>query len=107
MDKSKGGLGLFLSKIVDCVRTAFRPCAIDDPRGRFFVRAGLRRPARSRAPTVFSVRIKTIRTENTVIDKNKDDMGLLLSKITDCVRTAFHACAIDDPRGRFFVRATS
>jgi hypothetical protein len=39
MDKSNNGLGLFLYKIADCVRTAFRPCAIGDPRGRFFVRA--------------------------------------------------------------------
>jgi len=39
MDKNKGGLGLFLSKIADCVRTAFRPCAIGDPRGRAAVRA--------------------------------------------------------------------
>jgi hypothetical protein len=51
--------------------------------------------ARLRAPTVFSVRIKTIRTENTVMDKSKDDMGLLsytglfLSKIVDCARMAF------------------
>jgi hypothetical protein len=39
MDKSKGGLGLFLSKIADRVRTAFRPCADGDPRGRAAVRA--------------------------------------------------------------------
>jgi hypothetical protein len=30
MDKSNNGLGLFLFKIADCVRTAFRPCAIGD-----------------------------------------------------------------------------
>jgi hypothetical protein len=39
MEKSKISLGLFLSKIVDCARMVFHPCAIDDPRGRFFVRA--------------------------------------------------------------------
>jgi len=39
MDKNKNGLGLFLFKIVDCARMAIHPCAIDDPRGRFFVRA--------------------------------------------------------------------
>jgi len=30
-----------------------------------------------RAPTVFPVRIKTIRTENTVMDKNKDGVEVL------------------------------
>jgi hypothetical protein len=34
-----------------------------------------------RAPTVFSVRIKTIRTENTVIVNDKDGVGLFLYKI--------------------------
>jgi len=56
---------------------------------------------------MFSVRIKTIRTENTVLDKSKDGLGLLLYKIADCVRTGFRPCAIGDPRGRFLVRATS
>src|SRR5450759_3084766 len=53
-----------------------------------------------RAPTVFCVRIKTIRTQNTVMDKSKDSAGVLY-KIADCVRTAFRPCAIGDPRGRF------
>jgi len=39
MDKSRGGAGLFSSEIADCVRTASRPCAIGDPRGRAAVRA--------------------------------------------------------------------
>ena len=40
MDKNKDGLGLFLYKIVEGARMAFfHPCAFDDPRGRFFVRA--------------------------------------------------------------------
>jgi hypothetical protein len=39
LDKSNNGLGLHLYKIADCVRTAFRPYAIGDPRGRVFVRA--------------------------------------------------------------------
>jgi hypothetical protein len=39
MDKSNNGLALSLYKIADCVRTAFRPCAIGDPRGQVFVRA--------------------------------------------------------------------
>jgi len=41
-DKNKDGLGLLLykNKIVECARMAlFHPCAFDDPRGRFFVRA--------------------------------------------------------------------
>jgi len=38
MVKNKGGVG-FLYEIVDCARMAFHPCAIDDPRGRFLVRA--------------------------------------------------------------------
>jgi hypothetical protein len=60
-----------------------------------------------RAPTAFSVRIKSIRTENAVLVKSKDGYGLLLSKVADCARMNFHPCAIGDPRERFFVRATS
>jgi hypothetical protein len=41
-----------------------------------------------RAPTVFLVRIRIIRTKNTVLDKGKNGLGLFLSKIADCVRTA-------------------
>jgi hypothetical protein len=55
-----------------------------------------------RAPTVFLVRIKTIRTKNTVMDKSNNGLGLFLYKIADCVRTAFRPCAIGDPRGRVF-----
>jgi hypothetical protein len=40
------------------------------------------------------------------MDKNKDSAGVLY-KIVDCARIAFDPCAIDDPRGRFFVRAIS
>jgi hypothetical protein len=64
---------------------AFHPRAIGDPRGRVAVRASsiaaarsilLRSPTSVRghcalcAPTVFFVRIKGIRTKNTVLDKN-------------------------------------
>jgi hypothetical protein len=45
--------------------------------------------ARSRAPTVILVRIKTIRTKITVSDKGKNGLGLLLSKIVDCARMRF------------------
>jgi hypothetical protein len=41
IDKSNNGLGLFLYKIVDCVRMAFYPRAIGDPRGRLLVRVTL------------------------------------------------------------------
>jgi hypothetical protein len=42
MDQSKNGLEWFLYKIIDCVRTASRPRAIDDPRGRAAVRASMK-----------------------------------------------------------------
>jgi hypothetical protein len=43
----------------------------------------------ARANRVFCADEKRIRTENTVMDKSKDDTGLLLSKIADCVRMCF------------------
>jgi hypothetical protein len=61
----------------------------------------------ARANHVFCTDKKRIRTENAVMGKNKDGLGLLLSKIVDCARMDFHPCAIDDPRERFFVRAKS
>ena len=69
-----------LYKIADCVRTDFRPYAIGDPRGRAAVRASssttdrgiLPRPPTSanghcalRAPTVFSVRIRSASVQKT------------------------------------------
>jgi hypothetical protein len=45
------------------------------------------RPAR--ANPVFGTDEKRIRPENTVIDKNKDSLGLLLYKIVDWVRMCF------------------
>jgi len=42
------------------------------------------------------------------MDKNKVGLGLLLYKIVECARMKKrHPRAFDDPRGRFFVRATS
>jgi len=61
--------------------------------------------ARSRAPTVFLLRIETIRSKNTVMVKTKDSLGLFLYKIADRARIAFYPCTIGDPRGRIFVRA--
>jgi len=63
--------------------------------------------ALARANRVFYTDEKHIRVENTVMTKSKGGLGLFLSKIADCVRTAFRPCAIGDPRGRFFVRAVS
>jgi hypothetical protein len=62
------------------------------------------RPARCARQPCFLYGQKTVRTKNTVMDKNKDGI-LFLYKIVDCARMGFHPCAIDDPRGRIFVRA--
>ncbi|MEK7361182.1 MAG: hypothetical protein AAB133_03790 [Pseudomonadota bacterium] len=43
----------------------------------------------ARANRVFRADEKRIRTENTVMDKNKGGLGLLLSKIVDCARMCF------------------
>jgi len=61
----------------------------------------------ARANRVFCTDEKHIRTENTVIDKSNNGLGLLFSKIADCVRTGSRPCAIGDPRGRILVRAKS
>jgi hypothetical protein len=60
-----------------------------------------------RAPTLFCVRIKTIRTQNKVMVKSDKGLELFFYQTADCVRTRFRPCAIGDPRGRIFVRATS
>jgi hypothetical protein len=105
MDKSNSGLELVLYKIADCVRMCF-----SSARNRRFARTD-RRPRKSgrrsssyldtfwglsptshcalRAPTVFLVRIKTIRTKNTVMDKSNSGLELVLYKIADCVRMCF------------------
>jgi hypothetical protein len=41
----------------------------------------------ARANHVFCTDKKRIRTENAVVDKSKDGLGLSLYKIVDCVRT--------------------
>jgi hypothetical protein len=63
----------------------------------------LRAPRANRA---FCADEKHIRTESTVMDKSSNVLGLVLYKITDCVRTDFRPCAIGDPRGRDAVRAS-
>jgi len=57
-----------------------------------------------RAPTVFSARMKSVSAQKTRFWLNLERCGALY-KIVDCARMDFHPCAIDDPRGRFFVRA--
>jgi len=47
-----------------------------------------------RAPTVFSARIKTIRAENTVLDKSKHGLELFLSKIAEYLRIGFSSAGI-------------
>jgi hypothetical protein len=63
--------------------------------------------ALARANRVFRADEKRIRTESTVMDKNKDSFGVLLYKIVDCQRMSSYPFTIDDPRGRLHVRATS
>jgi len=45
--------------------------------------------ALARANRVFATDKKRIRTKTTVIDKSNHGLGLLLSKIADCVRMCF------------------
>jgi len=59
-----------------------------------------------RAPTVFGTNKKRIRTENTVLDKNKDSSGVY-TRSPIAGGCAFHPPAIGDPRGRAAVRASS
>ena len=43
----------------------------------------------ARANRVFRADEKRIRTENTVMDKSEDGLGLILFKIADCARMRF------------------
>jgi hypothetical protein len=58
------------------------------------------------APTAFSVRIKVIRTENAVTVNSRKGLGFY-PRSSIARGCAFHPCAIDDPRGRAAVRASS
>jgi hypothetical protein len=93
--KATTGWGCFYTRSPIANGWVHHPCAIDDPRGRLFVRAKsvaavqLTGFARSRAPTVFLVRIKNIRTKNTVMVKSKNGLGLFSYDPVDCARTAF------------------
>jgi len=50
----------------------------------------VRQPLRAaRANRVFRADEKRIRTENTVMDKGNNGLGLFLFKIADCVRMRF------------------
>jgi hypothetical protein len=83
IDKSKkADWGGFYTRSSMAHGCAFHPCAIDDPRGRFFVRAGFRNTLHAaRANHVFCSDKKRIRTENTVIEKSKGGLGQFLYKI--------------------------
>ena len=58
----------------------------------------------ARANRVFCTDEKRIRTENAVRVNPARSAGFSY-KIADCLRTASRPCAIDDRRGRVFVRA--
>jgi hypothetical protein len=60
----------------------------------------------TRANRVFCTDKKRIRTENPVMMKNKDSLGFNTRSLI-AHGYAFHPCAINDPRGRILVRATS
>src|SRR5674476_271162 len=120
MDKSKGGLGWLLYKIADCARMCF-----SSVHNRRSARTG-RRPRKScrrsstysstsayvdartlrapRANRVFRTDKKRIRTENTVMNKNKAVRGFYTRSPIAC-ECAFHPCIIGEPRGRDAVRA--
>jgi hypothetical protein len=64
-----------------------------------------------RAPTVFSIRIESIRMENTVVVTNNDAAGVLY-KIVDCARMCFSSArnrrsARTGRRPRKFYRGSS
>jgi hypothetical protein len=63
--------------------------------------------ARSRAPTVFSVRMKSVSVQKTRLwIKAKAVWGGFYTRSPIVHGCAFHPCTIGDPRGRLFVRAT-
>jgi len=59
-----------------------------------------------RANRVLGTDEKRIRTQNAVMDKNKDSLGFYTRSPMAC-GCAFHPRASDDPRGRAAVRASS
>src|ERR1039458_8069201 len=64
--------------------------------------------ARSRAPTAFSVRIKTVSVQKTRLwIKARAVWRGFYTRSSIAHGCAVRPCAIDDPRGRFLVRATS
>jgi|ERR1019366_6801727 hypothetical protein len=58
----------------------------------------------ARANRVFCADEKRIRAENTVMVNTKRGVGAY-TRSPIARGCAFHPCAIDDPRGQFFVRA--
>jgi len=63
--------------------------------------------ARSRAPTVFSARMKSASAQKTRLWIKPNAVRGFYPRSSMAHGCAFHPCAIDDPRGRFFVRAMS
>src|ERR1035437_10104540 len=61
----------------------------------------------ARANPVFCTDEKRIRTENTVMYKNKDGLSGFHQRSSIARGCAFHPGAIEDPRGRAAVRASS
>src|SRR5665647_3304205 len=59
----------------------------------------LSKPCALRAPTVISVRIESIRTEITVMGKNRESIGFYSRSSIAC-GWLHHPHAIDDPHGR-------
>jgi hypothetical protein len=60
-----------------------------------------------RANRVFHTDEKRIRTENTVMYKNKSGLSGFHQKSSIARGCAFYPCAINDPRGRAAVRASA
>jgi len=63
--KSRTASGCFYPRSPIAHGCAFHPCAIGDPRGRFLVRAGFAKTCALRAPTLFSVRMKSASAQKT------------------------------------------
>src|SRR5665647_3445482 len=60
-----------------------------------------------RAPTVFSVRMKSTSVQKTRLRLTPNTAWRFYTRSSIARGYAFHPCAIDDPRGRFLVRATA
>jgi hypothetical protein len=73
----------------------------------FFVGAGFLKTCALRAPTVFLVRMKSASVQETRLWLTPNAARRFYTRSSIAHGCAFHPCAIDDPRGRLLVRATS